>query len=1465
MGNTALAPLESSKHKAEPARMPAMKPSRSMGIPSFPNFLSAAGNMAIQRAASGPLTGNPAAAAILGGANTSGGGCTCSTGSCEKCKKKPMQRKSESDAPAPAHDFHSALSRSGGGAPLAAHTRTMMEDRFGHNFDDVRIHSDGAAAEAARNIHAHAFTTGRDIYFGQGRYEPHTIGGQKLLAHELTHVLQQRQGVVQPGLKSLNATAHDDVFEREAEHVEKHFDRHEHGVAAIDGAQQTGIGHSALGGKSVQRKCGCGGTCAKCSGETAATVAQEMKKPPVQRKAEESPVARNKTRRRHESAEQSAPTDKTVQRKCSCGGTCAKCSGQSEQITAATGTELKKSQLQRKAEDAPVSKATAPCNQQRDAAVTPASQEQTIQRKCACGGTCSKCSEEESKTPAIQRKAENTPEPAREKTNAPRENKAVNERQGRKERPRRERNVGPTARAGAQARNRGLRLVRSGRQLAVQRASAGSAGAQAITRSDKLEREANAAAHDVIHGRKVSAEKVSELGQQTILPFDWEWCNPLSDPDCGFGSTAEVVAGETAEIAGEVWDEAKALADAIGGFLSWINNLLTITIPPMHLLDAHSLQVDLPEIGTDIPFLAGAVPIAPGVQIYGEVGLHLGIIPELGLQVGPFDTHAITIALHPLTLGGEIDGGFDLTIAGLLGGEARAGLFGEVGVIIEWPDPPIVLKVPLANIQAGLSGTLRGIIGDQMSVDFHAGAGITGVSFSTSQNHNFGFAIDLGLGGYGQLTVLGINLCTLRWPLYEAHKDATLNLGFDFGFDLGLTSLPSISVPSVSGAFNESTFDDLGFQFQREMKKDDCPLCDFLYDMGLMPSQRGGGWTGHPAPAWPIGPLHGVYPRNPGIPSGSLCRGACGADCETCHHEHEHYECEKVGNRHIWWVYPQYETCGTHLGCRNHDACYDWCADKYNEKGKLGVILGPCHRLCDFECVCDYNLPQCVGWIGGGKPHDGTMVFSDKPHKRDGCDGPCPHKTGPQETDHWLMCLPTLELFPRKSYSAPPLDKTTGQHTLWRKDVWIPYVGLVTLEIYGSGSIHGDLSAGLGPGTISNICFDVDPHAGTYKARGELRLPADFLANLRATAELGADARWFLIVKVASAKGTLEAHASLAGNATLILSGQVAVSCAGGHPTLESDLDFPGCLKLKFDLDAGFEIKAVGFTVWTKKWKLLSANWDKCWGEDVSVKHTGKAPKIDLRDKTISLSDLLEWLLSDKAEETEPPSQQRQVKEDPLTTATAKTIPDLVPQLDQTSYGTGTVTLNSGASNVAGLDMMTRFLTIDHSPGSDSTGKAQKNIYGFRKLPTRGAFGGSGYSATQVYIKGHLLNADLGGPAEDKNLFPITGQANKDHNVDVEEKVKDLVKGRNGTPAPLVTMYGVRVTGQDGPHNVDVLDDGTCTYEYLNANFQTTFGTYKLFTDNTVELNKTTDTPIASTFDRSGFITGVKGKKCPEK
>ena len=79
-----------------------------------------------------------------------------------------------------------------GGRPLESGVRASMEQRFGRDFGDVRIHNDRSAALSARSMNALAFTTGNDIVFGDGQYAPATDKGGRLLAHELTHVVQQR-------------------------------------------------------------------------------------------------------------------------------------------------------------------------------------------------------------------------------------------------------------------------------------------------------------------------------------------------------------------------------------------------------------------------------------------------------------------------------------------------------------------------------------------------------------------------------------------------------------------------------------------------------------------------------------------------------------------------------------------------------------------------------------------------------------------------------------------------------------------------------------------------------------------------------------------------------------------------------------------------------------------------------------------------------------------------------------------------------------------------------------------------------------------------------------------------------------------------------------------------------------------------------------------------------------------------
>ena len=84
----------------------------------------------------------------------------------------------------------------GGGERMDPDTARTMGARFGEDFSDVRIHQGGGAAESARAVNAQAYTVGNDVVFGPGTYDPTSPSGQRTLAHELTHVVQQRQGAV---------------------------------------------------------------------------------------------------------------------------------------------------------------------------------------------------------------------------------------------------------------------------------------------------------------------------------------------------------------------------------------------------------------------------------------------------------------------------------------------------------------------------------------------------------------------------------------------------------------------------------------------------------------------------------------------------------------------------------------------------------------------------------------------------------------------------------------------------------------------------------------------------------------------------------------------------------------------------------------------------------------------------------------------------------------------------------------------------------------------------------------------------------------------------------------------------------------------------------------------------------------------------------------------------------------------
>jgi hypothetical protein len=105
-----------------------------------------------------------------------------------------------------------------GGQSLDEGVRTDMEARLGHDFSGVRVHTDDRADASARSVSAHAYTVGSDIVFQRGAYDPASTAGQTLLAHELTHVVQQRSGPVDGTSTGGGVAVSDpsDRFEREA-------------------------------------------------------------------------------------------------------------------------------------------------------------------------------------------------------------------------------------------------------------------------------------------------------------------------------------------------------------------------------------------------------------------------------------------------------------------------------------------------------------------------------------------------------------------------------------------------------------------------------------------------------------------------------------------------------------------------------------------------------------------------------------------------------------------------------------------------------------------------------------------------------------------------------------------------------------------------------------------------------------------------------------------------------------------------------------------------------------------------------------------------------------------------------------------------------------------------------------------------------------------------------------------------
>ena len=113
-------------------------------------------------------------------------------------------------------DVQAAIaSRRGAGSSLDHGARSRIGPALGDSFGDVRVHSDATADTLARSVEARAFTVGSDVFFAEGQYQPGTASGDRLLAHELTHVVQQR-GASTGGPLRVTDTGGPDEVEAEA-------------------------------------------------------------------------------------------------------------------------------------------------------------------------------------------------------------------------------------------------------------------------------------------------------------------------------------------------------------------------------------------------------------------------------------------------------------------------------------------------------------------------------------------------------------------------------------------------------------------------------------------------------------------------------------------------------------------------------------------------------------------------------------------------------------------------------------------------------------------------------------------------------------------------------------------------------------------------------------------------------------------------------------------------------------------------------------------------------------------------------------------------------------------------------------------------------------------------------------------------------------------------------------------------
>jgi|GEM_PF-6704733 len=170
---------------------------------------------------------------------------------CEECKRKRLQRRAAS-ADEDEFDIPPIVGTvlSSPGRPLDRHAREKMEAGFGHDFHDVRIHTDVVAQRSARSVNALAYTVGRNVVFGSGQYAPGSHRGMHLLAHELAHVVQQRGHA--GGVRGTGRS--DATLERDADRAADRVVRGDRGTPPTAAAPRAMLARQAVPAESSTRR-----------------------------------------------------------------------------------------------------------------------------------------------------------------------------------------------------------------------------------------------------------------------------------------------------------------------------------------------------------------------------------------------------------------------------------------------------------------------------------------------------------------------------------------------------------------------------------------------------------------------------------------------------------------------------------------------------------------------------------------------------------------------------------------------------------------------------------------------------------------------------------------------------------------------------------------------------------------------------------------------------------------------------------------------------------------------------------------------------------------------------------------------------------------------------------------------------------------------------------------------------------